>query len=157
MHETAVFKMPNPKSVFRKYVSEKDGKNECHFCKKTFSKNITRSFSSRRLWEDADVDVVKWWKEISSTYARYKEISILAIRILTIPPSSACVERMFSKHQRIHRQDRNRLKNCKVDKLVTVQAFYQSKFRTDDWRIRFWHRCTRNGIKWNLNFELNVY
>ena len=55
----------------------------------------------------------------------------MAIRLLSIPPSSPSVERIFSKHSRIHTKDRNKLTNSRVEKLVAVQAFYQSNVYLD--------------------------
>jgi len=46
------------------------------------------------------------------------ELSKIALRLLTVPPSSANIERVFSHQKRIHSLDRNRLKHENVKKLI---------------------------------------
>ncbi|XP_018376446.1 PREDICTED: uncharacterized protein LOC108769755 [Trachymyrmex cornetzi] len=60
---------------------------------------------------------VAWWQGLCAG----QPIATIAIRLLNIPPSSAACERVWSAFGGIHTKKRNRLKNEKVEKLVSVQ------------------------------------
>jgi hypothetical protein len=85
-----------------------------------------------RIWKSSINSSIEWWDEFKS-YKSYKELANIATRILGIPVTSACVERVFSKHSRIHSKDRNRLLNSRIERLLTVQTNLQSK-----------NNCTQN-------------
>jgi len=76
-------------------------------------------FVSKALWAVLDNNLVEslcWWK------ANYKdkasELCELAERVLTIPCSSAAIERSFSSYGYIHSSSRNRLTPARSEKLV---------------------------------------
>lgn len=53
---------------------------------------------------------------------KYKDVKKMALRILSIPVSSAAAERVWSVYGRIHTKYRGSLSNDKVEKLVYVRA-----------------------------------
>ncbi|XP_030766335.1 uncharacterized protein LOC115890268 [Sitophilus oryzae] len=54
-------------------------------------------------------------------FSEVSDLATIAIRILTVPSSSASVEREFSCQSRIHTKDRNKLSNETVEKLLAVE------------------------------------
>ncbi|XP_011858393.1 PREDICTED: zinc finger BED domain-containing protein 1-like [Vollenhovia emeryi] len=60
---------------------------------------------------------VAWWQGLCAG----EPIAVIAIRLLNIPPSSAACERVWSTFGGIHTKKRNRLRNEKTEKLVSVQ------------------------------------
>ena len=73
-------------------------------------------FGNKLLWANKSISPVTWWKAFCSD----TELSNVAITILNFPPTSASVERSFSRQSYIHSKTRNRLTNDKVEKLVFV-------------------------------------
>ena len=73
-------------------------------------------FGNRLLWTNKSISPVTWWKAFCSDTV----LSNVAITILNFPPTSASVERSFSRQSYIHSKTRNRLTNAKVEKLVFV-------------------------------------
>lgn len=57
-----------------------------------------------------------WWNGICSS----TQLSRVASNILQLPPSSASVERSFSRHALVHSARRNRLTTDKAAKLVFI-------------------------------------
>ena len=72
---------------------------------------------------DEYFDVVQWWKDNSVKYPR---LSKLAMRILSIPASSAASERVFSLAGNIITEKCNRLTNKTVDNIVFLNSFYKT-------------------------------
>lgn len=69
----------------------------------------------RFIWEKVeDISPVTWWKGLCSS----KNLSKIAVRILTAPCTSAATERSFSKHGHIHSKKRNRLTSERAAKLA---------------------------------------
>ena len=58
-----------------------------------------------------------WWQGMCAG----EELTPIAARLLRLPPHSISSERVWSGYGRIHSKTRNRLKNEKVQKLVTLQ------------------------------------
>ena len=73
-------------------------------------------FGNKLLWANKSISPVTWWKAFCSDTV----LSNVAITILNFPPTSASVERSFSRQSYIHSKTRNRLTNDKVEKLVFV-------------------------------------
>ncbi|XP_065668867.1 uncharacterized protein LOC136088628 [Hydra vulgaris] len=68
---------------------------------------------------------VSWWKGICCSCAPI--LSNIASKILLLPPTSAAVERSFSRQSWIHNQKRNRLTNDRALKLVFISHNLQLK------------------------------
>ncbi|XP_065662478.1 uncharacterized protein LOC136085054 [Hydra vulgaris] len=68
---------------------------------------------------------VSWWKGICCSCAPI--LSNIASKILLLPPTSAAVERSFSRQSWIHNQKRNRLTNDRASKLVFISHNLQLK------------------------------
>ena len=73
---------------------------KCIFCSTIVSKNGTRY---------DDTSPTAWWSGLCGS----TELSTLATRILSLPSTSAAVERSFSQHANIHR-----LTNARAAKLL---------------------------------------
>lgn len=65
------------------------------------------------------------------------ELSILALRILFISPSSASTERSFSLQKQIHSPARNKLKEESVEKLLAIRWFYRKERSQDTYTTSF--------------------
>ncbi|XP_053620565.1 uncharacterized protein LOC128681048 [Plodia interpunctella] len=69
----------------------------------------------RFLWEKVEnITPITWWKGLCSS----KNLSKIAVRILTAPCTSAATERSFSKHGHINSKKRNRLTTERAAKLT---------------------------------------
>jgi hypothetical protein len=68
--------------------------------------------------ESETVDAITWWKVMEDFGA--KRLAPIAIRLLSVPISSAAAERNWSLYGFIHNQRRNRLSNDRAQKLVFV-------------------------------------
>lgn len=74
-------------------------------------------FAKPFVWVAAKkTSVCNWWKGICGN----TQLSKIACRILSLPPTSAAVERSFSKHAFIHTSKRNRLTNERAFKLTYI-------------------------------------
>ena len=89
---------------------------KCIFCSTIISKNGTRYDDTSKAW---------WSCLCGST-----ELSTLARRILSLPSTSAAVERSFNQHANIHSLKRNRLTNARAAKLLYI--CHNLKFIKDD-------------------------
>ena len=68
------------------------------------------------MWDDAQlVDGITWWKCHGN---EAKHLQNMAIRVLSIPTSSAASERCWSAMGNIHSESRNRLTDDRVEKLL---------------------------------------
>ncbi|XP_031327746.1 uncharacterized protein LOC116167597 [Photinus pyralis] len=75
-------------------------------------------FAENFLWEVLPtVDAITWWKG----YCGDLSLSKLAVRILTMPCTSAATERSFSTQSLIHTNRRNRLTSKRAIKLNYIQ------------------------------------
>jgi len=72
-------------------------------------------FAPSHLWEDVIQKPVNWWNLMKG---RYPILSDVAIRILSIPATSAASERNWSAFGFIHSKLRNRLHEKRVEKIV---------------------------------------
>jgi len=72
-------------------------------------------FASNHLWGDVTQKPVNWWNLMKG---RYPILSDIAIRILSIPATSAASERNWSTFGFIHSKLRNRLHEKRVEKIV---------------------------------------
>lgn len=81
-------------------------------------------FDNPLAWATIDeTDLITWWKGNFSLVA--PELTNLAIRILSIPTSSAASERNWSAFSYIHDKKRNRLTSDMVFKLVFIYFNYK--------------------------------
>ncbi|KAL0849218.1 hypothetical protein ABMA28_013551 [Loxostege sticticalis] len=88
-------------------------------------------WSKRFLWDRVeDIVPVTWWKGLCSS----KNLSKIAVRILTSPCTSAATERSFSKHGHIHSRKRNRLTAERAAKLTFISYNWDllNKFENTD-------------------------
>lgn len=69
---------------------------------------------------------IPFWKFIKQ-FDSSKGLANLAIRLLSIPASSASVEKSFSSQGRLHSKDRNRLGESKVEKIMRIQYALKSE------------------------------
>lgn len=77
-------------------------------------------FNKEFLWKtlDSKLNPITWWKGFCSNSAA--ELAKIAIKILSSPPTSASVERSFSKMGHIQNLKRNRLDNERASKLLFI-------------------------------------
>lgn len=81
-------------------------------------KNKTGPFSKEYLWVAInDTNGLNWWNAFCSE----TEVSKIAIKILSLPATSAAVERTFSSYKDVHSLKRNRLTNERASKLVFIK------------------------------------
>ena len=74
-------------------------------------------FSKSFIWKAIDhTTPTAWWTGLCGS----TNISKLAAGVLNLPPTSAAVERSFSKHANIHSLKRNKLTNERAAKLVYI-------------------------------------
>jgi len=64
-----------------------------------------------------DTNGLNWW----NAFCLEIELSKLAIKILSLPATSAAVERTFSSYKDVHSLKRNRLTNERASKLVFIK------------------------------------
>lgn len=75
-------------------------------------------FSESFLWElVTKTDVITWWKG----FCRDTSLSQIAVRVLTMPCTSATTERSFSTQANIHTNKRNGLTTERAVKLIYIQ------------------------------------
>ena len=87
-------------------------------------KSKEAAFSREFMWNKKALDKMApkiWW----TATAPKTELSSLAAKIVSLPPTSAAVERSFSAHSWIHSKKRNRLTNERAAKLVFINHNYQ--------------------------------
>lgn len=72
-------------------------------------------------WDSENMkNPVTWWKMFQN-FSEVSDFATIATRLLSVPSSSASVEREFSCQSRIHTKDRNKLSNETVEKLLAVE------------------------------------
>ncbi|KAF0461297.1 zinc finger bed domain-containing protein 1-like [Gigaspora margarita] len=75
----------------------------------------TGPFSSTHLWGKLKEDPIEWWNLVSN---RAPNLSEVALKVFSIPASSASSERNWSTFGFIYSKNRNRLDDKRVKKLV---------------------------------------
>ena len=84
---------------------------------------------------------LQYWRRFKNDY---KELCEVAIRLFTVPASSAAVERTFSLARRIERWDRMRMSASTFEKCLAIKCFYrdtenklneEDRVPTDDYDI----------------------
>jgi 16S rRNA G966 N2-methylase RsmD len=70
----------------------------------------------------------KYWHKMKA-YSKYKKLATIGSKLLSIPSSSAGVERNFSLQGRTHTKSRNRLKETTIDKLMRIQWALNKKLK----------------------------
>src|SRR3954468_23898569 len=79
-------------------------------------RNKSSPYDNEIIWKSANIlNSSLWWQSWATS-----KLQQLAIKILSIPTSSAAAERNFSTFGFIHNKIRNRLKNDHVKKLVYI-------------------------------------
>jgi len=79
-------------------------------------RNKNSPYDNEIIWKSANIlNSSLWWQSWSTS-----KLQQLAIKVLSIPTSSAAAERNFSTFGFIHNKIRNRLKNDRVKKLVYI-------------------------------------
>ena len=94
------------------YLFQENGFDKLHFS----SPNLT-------------ISSITWWRSCLCEPAHYK-LKTLAIRLLSMPASSAASERNWSAHRFIHSPRRNRLASIRVHKLVFVYSNHKLREAT---------------------------
>lgn len=81
-------------------------------------KNKNGTFPKEYLWAAIDnTDGLNWW----NTFCSETELSKIAIKVLSLPATSAAVERTFCSYKDVHSLKRNRLTNERASKLVFIK------------------------------------
>lgn len=87
----------------------------------------TKLFSKSFIWKaSTETSATSWWIGICCS----TELLNVAGKILALPPTSAAVERSFSKHSFIHSPKRNRLSADRAAKIVYIA--YNIKYSEDE-------------------------
>lgn len=74
-------------------------------------------FAKPFVWKSAQQTTpTSWWNGI----CRSTQLSRVAANILSLPPTSAAIERSFSRHSWIHSAKRNRLTSIRASKIVFI-------------------------------------
>ena len=71
-----------------------------------------------------------YWKHLKN-FPSTRLLSEIARRLLSIPASSAGVERSFSAQNRVHTVVRNRLSNERIEKIMRIKWFLNKKQKVD--------------------------
>lgn len=74
-------------------------------------------FAKKHLWSGLNQMPINWWNLLKS---RYPLLSSVAIKVLSIPASSAASERNWSTYNFIHSKLRNRMVVDRAEKLVYI-------------------------------------
>ena len=86
-------------------------------------KTREEKFSSDILWESTfspKFNPRTWWAGLLEG----EPLSKIASTLLSIPPSSASIERIWSQFSAVHSKSRNRLKNARVNKQIFIKSNY---------------------------------
>lgn len=73
---------------------------------------------------------LSFWKFVKG-FENSKGLATIAIRLLSIPASSASVERSFSLQGRLHSKDRNRIGEKKIEMLMKIQSVLRTQTRKE--------------------------
>ncbi|CAG8849958.1 45160_t:CDS:1, partial [Gigaspora margarita] len=105
-------------NAFTTYTNQKFGQEKSVelFIEIVKFRNKSSPYDNNIIWESAtELTPAIWWESWPNS-----SLKQLAIKILTIPTSSAAAERNFSTFGFIHNKLRNRLHNNRVKKLVYI-------------------------------------
>lgn len=94
----------------------------------THFKSKTEQFSKHKeyLWVAAeDTSAIDWWAAFCSD----TELSKIAVKLLSLPATSAAVERTFSIYKDVHSTKRNKLLNERASNLVFIKHNLQVNFK----------------------------
>ncbi|CAG8793384.1 36465_t:CDS:2, partial [Gigaspora margarita] len=94
----------------------------------------TDGFSANYLWGSIKEKPYNWWNLVK---ARYPVLSSIALKLLSIPASSASSERNWSSFNFVHSKLRNRLHNPRVEKIVYI----------------YWNLRILRSLKWPLSVK----
>lgn len=72
----------------------------------------------------------KYWKHLKS-FSSSSKLATIAHKLLSIPASSAGVERSFSTQKRTHTSERNRLTSVKVEKIMRIHWSLNQKIKEE--------------------------
>jgi len=97
-------------------INDEKDREELSDCISNF-RNKDKLFGCSLL---ADRNPGKYWHKMKA-YSKYKILATIGSKLLSIPSSSAGVERNFSLQGRTHTKSRNRLKDTTIDKLMRIQ------------------------------------
>ena len=103
---------------FTKFVSKKFSHEESVelFAELVNFRNKNLPYDNEIIWESANIlNPSVWWQSWPNS-----KLQQLAVKVFSIPTSSAAAERNFSNFGFIHNKIRNRLKNDRVKKLVYI-------------------------------------
>lgn len=94
-------------------------------------RNKDNGWSMEIIWKTVDtLSPLSWWKGVGSIIC--KQLSKVAVRILSMPTSSASTERSFSTFGRVHGKLRNRLTTQRAVKLSFISHNYRLLNRDTD-------------------------
>lgn len=84
---------------------------------------LRRNFFSgiKSMWSATHLSPLDWWR-LNCDSRDVQELFVVAVRVLSIPATSACSERNWWKFSLVHSDGRARLGNETVLKLVTMHA-----------------------------------
>ncbi|CAG8794482.1 12809_t:CDS:1, partial [Gigaspora rosea] len=94
----------------------------------------TGGFSANYLWSSIKEKPYNWWNLVK---ARYPVLSSIALKLLSIPATSASSERNWSSFNFVHSKLRNRLHNPRVEKIVYI----------------YWNLRILRSLKWPLSVK----
>ncbi|CAG8857194.1 8819_t:CDS:1, partial [Gigaspora margarita] len=94
----------------------------------------TGGFSANYLWGSIKEKPYNWWNLVK---ARYLVLSSIALKLLSIPATSASSERNWSSFNFVHSKLRNRLHNPRVEKIVYI----------------YWNLRILRSLKWPLSVK----
>src|SRR4051794_4833180 len=103
---------------FTKFASKKFSREESVelFAKLVNFRNKNSSYNNEIIWKSANIlNSSIWWQSWPNS-----KLQQLAIKVFSIPISSAAAKRNFSTFGFIHNKIHNRLKNDRVKKLVYI-------------------------------------
>ena len=72
----------------------------------------------------------EWWKSWKD-FKDTKDLALFAIRILSIPPTSASIERNFSLQSLIDTKRRGGIRHVRIEKLMTVKSYLDAEIEPD--------------------------
>ena len=98
-------------------------------------------FSDESVWDDIMTsDPVRFWENLRESTP---ELSKFAIRILSIPPTSADAERFWSVMPNIHTERRNRLTNEHAKQMAAI-SWYINREKNQQRRTHVLDKLTRS-------------
>jgi hypothetical protein len=94
-----------------------------------------------------------FWKNLKEFPSTLK-LATIGSKLLTVPASSAGVERSFSTQKRIHSSERNRLSDKNVDKLMRIQWMLNKRLKEEkDLKERHKPIAEEQEIEYDMNID----